>query len=74
VAHAYNPSYLGIWYQKDGGWRSVQANSSKDPISKITLAKWTGGVAQAVECQLCKYEALSSNLPPPIKKKKRAEH
>jgi hypothetical protein len=28
---------------------------------------WTGGVAQAVECLLCKDEALSSN-PNPIKK------
>jgi hypothetical protein len=31
------------------------------PISKIIRGKWTGGVAQAVECLLCKYKALSSN-------------
>jgi Zn ribbon nucleic-acid-binding protein len=30
-------------------------------ISKITRAKWTGGVIQAVECLLCKHEALTSN-------------
>jgi hypothetical protein len=37
-------------------------------ISKITRAKWTGGVAQAVEHLLYKHEALSSK-PSPIKKK-----
>jgi hypothetical protein len=31
--------------------------------------KWTGGVAQTIECLLCKYEALNSN-PSPTKKKK----
>jgi hypothetical protein len=31
------------------------------PIFKMTRAKWTGGMTQAVECQLCKREALSSN-------------
>jgi hypothetical protein len=34
------------------------------PISKITRAKWTGGVAQAVERLLCKCKALSSNPGP----------
>jgi hypothetical protein len=33
------------------------------PISKITRAKWTGGVAQVVECLLCKHEALRSTPP-----------
>jgi hypothetical protein len=42
----------------------------KPPISKISRAKWTGGMAQAVELLLCKYEVLSSN-PRPIKKKKK---
>jgi hypothetical protein len=41
----------------------------QDPISKITRAKWTGGVVQAVERLFCKSEALSSN-PSPTKKKK----
>jgi hypothetical protein len=33
----------------------------KTTISKITTAKWTGGVAQVVEHLLCKCEDLSSN-------------
>jgi hypothetical protein len=39
----------------------VWTNSLQDPISKITKAKGTGGVAQAAEHMLCKCEALSSN-------------
>jgi hypothetical protein len=35
--------------------------SPQDLISKITRAKWTGGMDQAVECLLCKYKAPSSN-------------
>jgi hypothetical protein len=34
------------------GLMPAQANTSQDPISKVTTAKWTGGVAQAVEHQL----------------------
>jgi hypothetical protein len=33
----------------------------QEPISKITRAKWTSGMAQAVEYLLCKCEALNSN-------------
>jgi hypothetical protein len=33
-------------------------------ISKIPRAKWTGSMAQVVECLLCKHEALSSNSSP----------
>jgi hypothetical protein len=40
------------------------------PISKLTRAKWTGGVAHAVECLLCESEALSSNSSSTKKKKK----
>jgi hypothetical protein len=47
------------------------ANSSQDPISKITNAKWTGGIARVVEHLLCKLETLSSNPNPSQKKKKR---
>jgi hypothetical protein len=36
----------------------------KNPISKITRAKWTGGAAQAIKHLFCKHEALSSNLNP----------
>jgi hypothetical protein len=45
--------------------RSGWANTSQDPISKITIAKWTGGVAQALH----KHEALSLN--PSSTKKRR---
>jgi hypothetical protein len=48
--------------------RPAKANSSEDAISiKTTRAKTTGGVAQAVECLLCKLKVLSSN-PSPTKK------
>jgi hypothetical protein len=60
VAHAYNPSYLAGCDSKDLSSRPAL----KDPIYKITRAKWTGGVAQ--EAQYLFY--LSSN-PSPIKKK-----
>jgi hypothetical protein len=49
------------------------ANSSQDPISKISnRKKRVGGVAQMSECLLSKHEALSSN-PSTIKKKKEKE-
>jgi hypothetical protein len=35
--------------------------------------KWTGGVAQEIECQLCKDKALSLNPSPTKKKKKKRE-
>jgi hypothetical protein len=41
--------------------RPAQANSSQDPISNITRAKWTVDVAQMVDLLFCKCEALSSN-------------
>jgi hypothetical protein len=59
VAHTCNPSYLGSWDQKEYGSTSAQANSSQDLISKITRAKRTGGLAQVVDCLLCKIETLS---------------
>jgi hypothetical protein len=75
VAHTCNPSFLGGWDWEDHGSRTAQANSSQDPISKITIAKWTVGVAQAVACLLFKCKAPSSNSNPifhpnPAKKKK----
>jgi hypothetical protein len=45
---SWSPSYLGGCDRDDLNLRPEQANSSKDPISKITRAKWTAGVAQAV--------------------------
>jgi hypothetical protein len=41
------------------------------PILKITRAKGTGGVVQAVACLLCKCKALSSNLSLTTNKKER---
>jgi hypothetical protein len=56
---------VGDWDQEEQVLRPAGANSSWDPISKMTRAKWTEGVAQAVEHLLCKDEALSSNPNPP---------
>jgi hypothetical protein len=64
VAHICNASYLGVWDQENLGSKSAQANSSWDPISKTTTAKWTGSVAQGEECLFCKHEVLSSNSTP----------
>jgi hypothetical protein len=57
VVHTCNPSNLGGWDWEDGSSKPDWANSL--PVSKITRAKWTGGVAQAAECLLCKHKALS---------------
>jgi hypothetical protein len=47
------------------------ANSLRDPTSKITKEKWTGGVVQVVEHLFCKHEDLSSNFnTAPNQKKK----
>jgi hypothetical protein len=59
---------LGRLRLEDQGSKPAQANSSQDSISKITRAKWTRGVAQAIE--LCKHEAMSSN-PSPTKTKQK---
>jgi hypothetical protein len=48
VVHAYNPSYSGGRDQEDLGSKPAQANSSRDPILKISITKSTGGVAQGV--------------------------
>jgi hypothetical protein len=50
------PVILAIWEAairriEDRGQHWV--NSSQDPISKMTRAKWAGGVAQVVEHLLC---------------------
>jgi hypothetical protein len=45
VAHAYNPSYSGGRDHEDHGLKPDQANSSQDPISKISITKmgwWIG--------------------------------
>jgi hypothetical protein len=52
------PVILATW---EAEIRPAQANSLKDPISKITRAKWTEGVVQEVQHLFYKLEALSSN-------------
>jgi hypothetical protein len=46
--HSCHPSYLGGWNQEYCGSRPTQANSSQDPMSKITRTKWTGRIPQGV--------------------------
>jgi hypothetical protein len=41
-AHTYNLNYLEGCDCEDRSLRPVQAKNSKDPISKIARAKWTG--------------------------------
>jgi hypothetical protein len=52
-------------------FETSRTNSSWDPRSKITRAKWIGSMNQAVESLLCKHEALSSNPSLTKKEKKR---
>jgi hypothetical protein len=61
---------LATWEAEDHSSRPAKANSSPDPISKVTIAKLTGDMAQEVEHLLCNREVLSSipNLSAPPKK------
>jgi hypothetical protein len=52
----------------------VSPGKQQDSSFKITRAKWTGGLAQAVEHLHCKHEALSSKPIPPTKKTKQKPH
>jgi hypothetical protein len=63
------PVILAIWVTEIR-LRPAQANSLWDFISKITRTKWTGGMAKAVECLLCKHKSKSSNFSS-IKEKKK---
>jgi hypothetical protein len=66
------PTILATW-EAEAGRITILSQPGQivheTPISKITRAKLTGGVAQEVEWQLCKHKALSSN-PSPTKAKK----
>jgi hypothetical protein len=46
VAHTCNPSYSGGRDQEDSSSEPAQANSSQNPILKISITKKAGGVAQ----------------------------
>jgi hypothetical protein len=61
VACTCNPSYLGDLDQEEHSLRPAWVNSLQDHISKITRAKWTGGVAQVIESLLCKNEFKSQS-------------
>jgi hypothetical protein len=66
------PVILATWeddIQRIEDQGQPQTNNSRLSVPKITRAKWTGSVVQAVEYFLCKCKALSSN-PSPTKKKK----
>jgi hypothetical protein len=64
MAYAYN---IATW-ETEIRRITVQGHPRKivceTPISKITRAKWTGDVAQAVELLLCNCKTLSSNPTP----------
>jgi hypothetical protein len=55
---------------KNSIWGQPRQIVPETPISKITRAKWTRGVAQVAEDLLSKCEVLSSNPSPKKKKKK----
>jgi hypothetical protein len=45
---------LATWEAEIRGIKVALANSSQDPISKITREKWNEVVSQAIEHLLCK--------------------
>jgi hypothetical protein len=52
----------------EADWERIEVQGQiglETPVSKITRIKLTEGVAQGVECLLCKFVALSSNLSQP---------
>jgi hypothetical protein len=74
VAHTCNANYVGGWHQNDWGSRPAQANNSKDIISEITRAKWTGGVAQVVREPALQVQRRVQNPSPTKKKKKKKKN
>jgi hypothetical protein len=70
VASACNPSYSGSRDQEDHSSKPAQANSSKDPISKIPNTKkgWWSGLSGKYSACLAMHEGLSSNASTEKKK------
>jgi hypothetical protein len=58
---------------RSGGSRfqAIPGKKYERHISKITTAKWTGGIAQAVEPPLCQHKAKFKTPVATQKKKKR---
>jgi hypothetical protein len=54
VAHTYNIASWEAEIRRIVFKNQLGQIVYNTPISKITRAKWTGGVAQEVECLLCK--------------------
>jgi hypothetical protein len=61
VAHTCNPSSSGGRDQYNHCLKLAQANSLRDPISKIAIHNKAGGMAQAAVRLPSKCETLSSN-------------
>jgi hypothetical protein len=61
------------WGQEDLGLRPAQENRLRDPISKITRAKWTGGVFQVVEHLALQVQSPEFKSQSQQKKKERKE-
>jgi hypothetical protein len=69
------PVILATWEAVIGenqASRPVRANSTGDPVSTITRAKWTRGAAQVVLYLLHKCKALNTNPRATKKKKKKS--
>jgi hypothetical protein len=48
MAHTCNPSHSGARDQEDCGSKSAQVNSLQDPISKKSITKRAGAVAEGL--------------------------
>jgi hypothetical protein len=55
----------GLWFEVSLG------NPSRDPVSKITRAKWTGSMAQVLEYLVCKVQSTEFKPQSHQKKKKK---
>jgi hypothetical protein len=63
-AHVCNPSYSGGRDQEDGGSKTAQANSLRDPSSKKPFTKRAGGVAQGADPEFKPQYHKKKNLIP----------
>jgi hypothetical protein len=67
----FMPAILATWEAQEAyGSRLAWANSSWDPTSKITRARWTGGVAKWWSFWFASMKTWVQTQVPPKKKKK----